>query len=74
MGKPCRVSFLAFRDGLALRYGDGPLDDFSPGNLEDGIAYCHWLMKDFRMTHEPLDGFSLSGYIEWANGYLKSQT
>jgi hypothetical protein len=67
MGKPCRLSFFAFKNGESVfdGLGDGVLDRFTIANLENGIDYCEWLISE-GFEHEPLDGFSLQGFIEWA--------
>lgn len=71
MGKPCRLSFLAYRDHDATAlYGEGSLDDFTEANLENGIAYCAALIE-YGLSYEPLDDFELKGFIDWAEATMR---
>lgn len=68
MGKPCRLSFMAYRDNdLSLTFGDA----FEVSDLLNGIEYCQWLIAE-GWTLEPLDRFSLFGYISWASAILRT--
>lgn len=72
MGKPCRLSFIAFRDkDESLTYGEGPLDHFTEANLIDGIDYCRELMAQ-GYRYEPLDNFHLDGFINWATNTIRT--
>jgi hypothetical protein len=69
MAKLCRISALAFMWGdipMAPENGYGPID------LINGIDYCEGLME-IGFANDPIDKFSLSGYIEWAKGLLTNQ-
>lgn len=67
MAKICRITICAFIFGDIPKGLQNGYTDF---DLTVGIDYCQALIDDYGMTTEPMDGFSLSGYIEWAKGLL----
>ena len=66
MGKPCRLSFFAYRDkDPSLTYGEVGVGHFTKHDPLNGISYCEWLLE-LGHTREWLDDFDLWGYIDWA--------
>lgn len=63
MAKLCRITVLAFK------WGPGqvkPSDGYARKDLVNGIEYCEDLIEQ-GFKEEPMDHFSLRGYIKWAN-------
>ena len=67
MAKLCRITVFAFiwRPGLR-KLGLSVSDGYGRTDLENGIEYCEALI-DEGLKKEPMDHFSLRGYIKWAN-------
>lgn len=67
--KLCRIAVLAYE------YGDVPMGrehGYEEKDLENAIEYCaDLLVQGFR--YEPMDNFSLTGFIRWANLILKGK-
>jgi len=61
MAKLCRITVLAYQFE-----GVGPRDGYKRQDLENGIEFCEDLI-DQGFKEEPMDHFSLRGYIKWAN-------
>ena len=61
MAKLCRVTVLAYMYQVV-----GPFDGYGRDDLENAIEYCEALV-DEGFTEEPMDHFSLRGFIKWAN-------
>lgn len=76
MGKPCRLSFFAFKGEElgGLGYGEdvGPGVAFTRNDLLNGIDYCEGLIA-YGFKNEPLDDFSLVGYIAWAKRTITNE-
>jgi len=64
MGKPCRLTFIAYKSGICM---PGAYD---AGDLMNGIYYAEWLLE-LGFTSEPHDDFDLKGFIEWAKGEIE---
>ncbi len=61
MAKLCRITVLAYQfEGI------GPRDGYERKDLENGIEFCEDLIEQ-GFKEEPMDHFSLRGYIKWAN-------
>ena len=61
MAKLCRITVLAYQCEDV-----GPRDGYARKDLENGIEFCEDLIEQ-GYTEEPMDHFSLRGYIKWAN-------
>lgn len=64
----CRVAMLTFA------FGDpcAPGELYSPNDLKDVTEFCQAYLNE-GMTVEPMDGFSLQGFIDWAAPHLPEQ-
>jgi hypothetical protein len=61
MGKPCRLTFFAYKYGMR----DDPRG-YDKDDLLNGIGYAEDLLSVGHLT-EPHDDFDLKGYIGWAD-------
>jgi hypothetical protein len=61
----CRIAMLAYI------WKDMPaFDGYTEQDLRDMIVWCNDMI-DQGLTYEPIDRFSLRGFIKWANKQLK---
>lgn len=68
MAKPCRLSFFAYMANESHK-ADGHYDDH---DLINGIDYCKYCLE-LGLSVEPMDGFSLQGFISWAEREIQSK-
>ena len=67
--KICRITILAYLFGDIPKGIENGYDD---EDLENAIQYCSELKAD-GFVIEPMDGFSLDKFIEWARVAIKGE-